>query len=156
LVLFASYLRPHCLRVPPIAELLRHAFRPGLRSWKAHFGLYPFDWQAGWRDDAAELMGDETAKLQVAPVLERLVLPRAKQAINSWLEQLESRSDLSWLIPAHYSAPLAFTTQHASALRSELQRKDWAPNEGNWTFLGGIDQRLLELGFVPEDPLEKG
>jgi hypothetical protein len=100
-------------------------------------------------------MGDETAKVQVAPVLERLVLPRAKQAINSWLEQLESRSDLSWLIPAHYSAPLAFTTQQASALRSELQRKDWAPNEGNWTFLGGIDQRLLELGFVPEDPLKK-
>jgi hypothetical protein len=141
--------------VPPIAELLRHAFRPGLRSWKAHFGLYPFDWQNGWRDDAAELMGDETAKVQVAPVLERLVLPRAKQAINSWLEQLESRSDLSWLIPAHYSAPLAFTTKHASALRSELQRKSWAPNEGNWTFLGDIDQRLLALGFVPEDPLKK-
>jgi Fe2+ transport system protein FeoA len=40
-------------------------------------------------------------------------------------------------------------------LRSELQRKDWAPNEGNWTFLGSIDQRLLELGFVPEDPLKK-
>ena len=155
LVLFASYLRPHCLRVPPIAELLRHAFRPGLRSWKAHFGVYPFDWQTGWRDDAAALMGEETAKLQVAPVLERLVLPRAQQAINAWLEKLESHADLRWLIPAHYSAPLAFSAQQASALRSELQQKNWAPNEGNWTFLSGIDQRLLELGFVPENPLKK-
>ena len=155
LVLFASYLRPHCLRVPPIAELLRHAFRPGLRSWKAHFGLYPFDWQEGWRDDAAELMGDDTAKVQVAPVLERLVLPRAQQAIKTWLEQLESRSELRWLIPAHYSAPVAFTAQDASALRSELQQKNWAANDGNWTFLGGIDQRLLKLGLVPDDPLKK-
>jgi Fe2+ transport system protein FeoA len=30
-----------------------------------------------------------------------------------------------------------------------------SPNEGNWTFLGDIDQRLLALGFVPEDPLKK-
>ncbi len=100
-------------------------------------------------------MGDEIAKIQVAPVLERLVLPRAKQAINSWLEQLESRSNLSWLIPAHYSAPLAFSAQQASVLRSELQQKNWAPNEGNWTFLSGVDQRLLELGFVPENPIKE-
>jgi len=100
-------------------------------------------------------MGDETAKLQVAPVLERLVLPRAQQAINAWLQELESKSNLRWLIPAHYSAPLAFSTQQASALRSELQQKNWAPNEGNWTFLSGIDQRLLELGFVPKNPLKK-
>ena len=117
--------------------------------------MYPFDWQTGWRDDAAALMGDETAKLQVAPVLERLVLPRAQQAINAWLQQLESKSNLRWLIPAHYSAPLAFSTQQASALRSELQQKNWAPNEGNWTFLSGIDQRLIELGFVPKNPLKK-
>jgi hypothetical protein len=83
------------------------------------------------------------------------VLPRAQQAINVWLQQLESRSDLRWLIPAHYSAPLTFTAQQAAALRTELQQKNWAPNEGNWSFLGSIDQRLLKLGVVPEKPLQQ-
>ncbi len=155
LVLFASYLRPYKLRVPGLDELLRHAFRPGLRTGKAHFGLYPFDWQDGWHDDAMNLMGEEEAKLQVAPVLERLVLPRAQRALIAWLEQLESCSDLAWLIPAHYSAPLPFTASHASALQSDLRHKSWATNEGNWTFLANIDQRLLKLGFVPDNPLKK-
>ena len=155
LVLFASYLRPHCLRVPAMAELLRYAFRPGLRSWKAHFGVYPFDWQDGWQEDADALMGDDEAKVQVAPVLERLVLPRAQQAITSWLEQLESLSGLTWVIPAHYSAPLSFSTQQASALRTEIQQKNWAPSQENWEFLSGIDQQLLDLNVVPKNPIIK-
>ena len=156
LVLFASYLRPHCLRVPAMAELLRYAFRPGLRSWKAHFGVYPFDWQDGWQEDADALMGDDEAKVQVAPVLERLVLPRAQQAITSWLEQLESLSGLTWVIPAHYSAPLSFSTQQASALRTEILQKNWAPSQENWEFLSGIDQQLLDLNVVPKNPIIKG
>ena len=156
LVLFASYLRPHCLRVPAMAELLRYAFRPGLRSWKAHFGVYPFDWQDGWQEDADALMGDDEAKVQVAPVLERLVLPRAQQAITSWLEQLESLSGLTWVIPAHYSAPLSFSTQQASALRTEILQKNWAPSQENWEFLSGIDQQLLDLNIVPKNPILKG
>jgi hypothetical protein len=156
LVLFASYLRPHCLRVPAMAELLRYAFRPGLRSWKAHFGVYPFDWQDGWQEDADALMGDDEAKVQVAPVLERLVLPRAQQAITSWLEQLESLSGLTWVIPAHYSAPLSFSTQQASALRTEILQKNWAPSQDNWEFLSGIDQQLLDLNVVPKNPIIKG
>ena len=155
LVLFASYLRPHCLRVPAMAELLRYAFRPGLRSWKAHFGVYPFDWQDGWQEDADALMGDDEAKVQVAPVLERLVLPRAQQAITSWLEQLESLSGLTWVIPAHYSAPLSFSTQQASALRTEILQKNWAPSQENWEFLSGIDQQLLDLNVVPKNPFIK-
>ena len=42
LVLFASYLRPKPLEVPSLLEVIRDAFRPGLRSARAHFGLYPF------------------------------------------------------------------------------------------------------------------
>ena len=56
LVLFASYLRPEPLEVPTLKQVFRHAFRPGLRSAKAHFGLYPFRWKPGWEAAAAELM----------------------------------------------------------------------------------------------------
>jgi hypothetical protein len=152
LVLFASYLRPQPLEIPGLAELVRRAFRPGLRNARAHFGLYPFAWQPGWQADAQRLMGETTPKLQVAPVLERLVLPRARRTLLAWLEQLEALPDLRWLVPAHYSAPLPFTPERVQQLRAELNARAWAPSEGNWSFLGALDQRLLDLKLVPSDP----
>ena len=152
LVLFASYLRPAPLDVPGAVDVIRHAFRPGLRSARTHFGLYPFSWKPGWQDAAATLMGDETPRLQVAPVLERLVLPRAKSALLSWLEMLEELGELRWLVPAHYSAPLVFTPVQVRALMQQFQQREWAPSEGNWEFLGSIDQNRLDLGVVPKLP----
>ena len=156
LVLFASYLRPEPLEVPTLKEVFRHAFRPGLRSAKAHFGLYPFQWTSGWEAAAAELMGEAEPKIQVAPVLERLVLPRAKKSLLDWLEQLGQWSDLRWLVSAHYSAPIGFTTGTLDSLVRDLTERPWAPSTSNWEFLGSIDQRLLDLGVVPEQPRLRG
>jgi hypothetical protein len=156
LVLFASYLRPEPLEVPTLKEVFRHAFRPGLRSAKAHFGLYPFQWTSGWEAAAAQLMGEAEPKIQVAPVLERLVLPRAKESLLDWLEQLGQWSDLRWLVSAHYSAPISFTANTLRSLVQDLTERPWAPSTSNWEFLGSIDQRLLDLGVVPEQPRFKG
>jgi len=152
LVLFASYLRPEPLEVPTLKEVFRHAFRPGLRTAKAHFGLYPFQWMPGWREAASALMGTDAPRLQVAPVLERLVLPRAQSALLHWLEQVAQCDGLRWLVPAHYSAPLAFTSGQCMQLIADLNGRRWAPDYGNWSFLSSIDQRLLELGVVPDQP----
>jgi hypothetical protein len=152
LVLFASYLRPEPLEVPAGPELLRHAFRPGLRSLRAHFGLYPFRWKPGWQAAADGLMGSEAPRLQVAPVLERLVLPRALTSLITWLEDVSRFSDLRWLVPAHYSAPLNFGPEEVETLRKELTKRTWAPDDHNWAFLSSIDQRLLKLGVVPNNP----
>jgi hypothetical protein len=152
LVLFASYLRPEPLVVPSIAEILRHAMKPGLRSPRAHFGLYPFQWEPGWTVAADALMGEQEPHLQVAPVLERLVLPRAQATLLDWLDQLSQLSGLRWLVPAHYSAPLKFTPERIKQLRDQLIQRDWAPSTGSWEFLGSIDQQLLDLGVVPEHP----
>ncbi|CRY91859.1 conserved hypothetical protein [Synechococcus sp. WH 8103] len=156
LVLFASYLRPEPLEVPTLKQVFRHAFRPGLRSAKAHFGLYPFQWTSGWEAAAAALMGEAEPKIQVAPVLERLVLPRAKESLLDWLEQLGQWSDLRWLVSAHYSAPIGFTANTLRSLVQDLTERPWAPSTSNWEFLGSIDQRLLDLGVVPEQPRFKG
>ena len=152
LVLFASYLRPEPLAVPSLPDVLRHAFRPGLRSATAHFGLYPFQWTSGWEAAAAALMGEAEPKIQVAPVLERLVLPRAKESLLDWLEQLGQWSDLRWLVSAHYSAPIGFTANTLRSLVQDMTERPWAPSTSNWEFLGSIDQRLLDLGVVPEQP----
>jgi hypothetical protein len=152
LVLFASYLRPEPLVVPSVADILRQAMKPGLRSARAHFGLYPFQWEPGWNVAADALMGEQEPHLQVAPVLERLVLPRAQATLLEWLDQLLQRPGLRWLVPAHYSAPLNFTPERIKQLRDQLTQRDWAPSTGSWEFLGSIDQQLLDLGVVPEHP----
>ena len=152
LVLFASYLRPEPLEVPGLLDVLRHALRPGLRTGKAHFGLYPFAWRSGWQRDADALMGESAPRIQLAPVLERLVLPRAQGCFVRWLKSLQSHKDIRWLVPAHYSAPVAFNREAIGLLLNETETRDWASSSGNWEFLGSIDQRLLELGVVPKQP----
>jgi len=68
------------------------------------------------------------------------------------LDRVAEHTELRWLVPAHYSAPVSFTPERALALKASLLNRDWAPSTGNWEFLGSIDQRLLDLGVVPETP----
>ncbi len=154
LVLFASYLRPEPLEVPGIGDVLRYAFKSGLRSRRCHFGVYPFAWQVGWQQAAQGLMGEVAPRLQVAPVLERLVLPRARQVFLAWLQELQSHAEVRWLIPAHYSAPVAFGPDRCSELISAIEARPWASDQGNWAFLASLDQQLLDLGVVPASPCE--
>ena len=74
----------------------------------------------------------------------------------SWLHRLIGLDELRWLVPAHYSAPLTFTPETAQQLIVSLQERDWAPSSENWEFLGSIDQSLLDLGVVPDQPVIKG
>jgi len=152
LVLFANYLRPEPLDVPPLAQVLRHSFAPGCRSPRSHFGLYPFRWRPGWEQQAETLIAGGPAGLQVAAVLERLVFPRARTALVGWIEQLASLDGLRALVPAHYDAPVAVTPELLRQLAQELQQRAWAPSKGSWGLLAAIDQLLLRLGLVPEEP----
>ena len=98
-------------------------------------------------------MGETEPRLQIAPVLERLVLPRARAAMETWLEQLLSCVDLQWLVPAHYNAPVRFSSQVAGQYLEAMRSRPWAPSEKNWTFLADLDHQLLKRGVVPKHPL---
>ncbi len=153
LVLFASYLRPEPLAVPPLADLLGQALRPGLRSPRSYFGLYPFRWRPGWQASFEALLEAGRPRLQIAPVLERLVFPRARQPLLAWLRRLGALQEVRWLVPAHYDAPIACSPQQLAALADQIEARPWAPRQGNWAYLAAIDDRLLQLGVVPEQPL---
>ena len=81
------------------------------------------------------------------------MLPRAQETLLAWLRELSDLNGMRWLVPAHYSAPLAFSPERVMTLCDELNARPWAPSEANWEFLGSIDQRLLDLGVVPQQPL---
>jgi hypothetical protein len=152
LVLFANYLRPEPLDLPGLGEVLRQSLAPGCRTARAHFGLYPFRWRAGWEQEALALTGEGQASLQVAAVLERLVFPRCRNALVSWIHELASLEGLRWLVPAHYDAPLSCDSSLLLELAATLEQRPWAPETGSWRFLAGIDQRLVKLGLVPANP----
>jgi hypothetical protein len=154
LALFANYLRPRSLEVPPLAEALRHCLAPGCRDARSHFGFYPFRWQEGWQEDFNALMAAQDHLPQVAAVLERLVFPRQRQALVSWLREVARQGEVRWLIGAHYEAPLAMTAEDFDQLADQITSRPWARNDGPWATLAGIDDTLLKLGLVPDRPLD--
>lgn len=149
LVLFASFLRPESVTVPPWPDLLAPIGQSGSRQARLYFGLYPFRWQPGWEEECAGLIQPGETRLQVAPVLERLVFPRQRPALLAWLRQLAGLEGLAWLVPAHYSAPLPCDGARLEALASELESRPWAPSSRSWTFLANLDRRLVQWRLVP-------
>lgn len=152
LSLFAAYLRPEPLQVPPLQELLAQALQPGCRTPRSYFGLYPFRWQENWEQAFHELQ--QPGRLQVAPVLERLVFPRARPMLLAWLRQLAAAPEVRWVIPAHYDAPVPSSPAELAALADALEQRAWAPRQGNWAYLARLDDWLLRRGVVPKEPLE--
>ena len=152
LVLFASYLRPAPLSLAGWGEVLRHAFAPGLRQPRSHFGLYPFRWHANWEEAFRDLVPQQAPQLHVAPVLERLVFPRCRAALVAWIRSLAELSEIRWLVPAHYEAPVACTPEGLRQLAEELEARTWASDQGSWSTLASIDRTLLKLGLVPAEP----
>lgn len=150
IVLFANYFRPDCIEVPRLPELLAAMGRQGCRTPRAHFGFYPFRWTPGWELEAARLLSDRDPDhpVRLAPVLERLVFPRARQAYQAWLRQLAAMAEVRQLISAHYDAPVALSPEQLLACAEELESREWAPSRGAWQTLAAIDQALLTLGVV--------
>ncbi|MEB3234305.1 MAG: DUF4336 domain-containing protein [Cyanobacteriota bacterium] len=149
LALFASYLRPESLRVPGLAETIQDSLRPGLRNRRSHFGFYPFRWPKGWQDEFVALRAQQSEGLQIAPVLERLVFPRCRRPLVSWLRQLAGLGGIERLIAAHHEAPVPCRGSSLEALATSLEQRRWAADGGSWELLASIDASLLKLGVVP-------
>ncbi len=154
IVLFASFLRPAKLSIPSLSDVFRNAFKPDLRNPKAHFGIYPFSWEQGWEDSTKDLIGKNAPLVQIAPVLERLVFPRAKQAYVDWLDRVATSNGMRWLISSHFNAPLNFSCNDASRLKRKVINSNWAKDSGNWNFLSWLDKKLIQFGVVPKNPLD--
>lgn len=151
LALFASYLRPASLRVPPLVEIMQGALTPGVCNLRSHLGLYPFRWPSNWEEEFNQLLEAGRAGLQVAPVLERLVFPRSRSTLVSWIRALAALPGVSQLIPAHYEAPVTCTASGLENLADHLESRPWAQDGGSWALLSRIDRTLLNLGVVPDN-----
>jgi hypothetical protein len=149
IVLFANYLRPQYLEIRQLFDSLRDSFSPGCRQAKSHFGFYPFQWQPGWQSEVTELLATPGATLLVAPVLQRLVFPRAQVLLVAWIRKLANLPGLCRLISAHYESPVDCGSQQLEELATRLLQRPRSPSQGSWSTLAGIDDLLLKTGIVP-------
>jgi hypothetical protein len=69
-----------------------------------------------------------------------------------WLEQVVGLSELRWVVPAHYDAPVPFSGDERRDLLEQTRQRSWAPEQGDWAYLARIDALLLRSGVVPAEP----
>lgn len=149
IVLFANYLRPATLAVRSLINMLQEMLKTHDRSAVNHFGFFPFLWPQNWEAELDERIAAEPISICVAPVLERLVFVRARGSFVTWLRTLAATADQFTVIPAHYSAPIAVSSQYLFELADHLESRPWAPDQGSWQTLAMIDHLLLRFGVVP-------
>ena len=151
LVLFASYLKPGRLKIPSLGNIFDHSFKKGLINRRSHFGIYPFLWDKDWQDSLHYIMGENSPKLQIAPVLKRLIFPRSREILCDWLESVKNFQGMKYLISAHYSSPISFNKNECDNLLKEVNSENWHKVDENSEFLYNLYQRLYKLGIIPEE-----
>jgi len=154
ILLFANFFQPSSVRIPPWRLIRSDLLAEGNRRARAHFGLYPFRWSEDWEDQVNQLLSnrEETGGVTLSPVLERLVLVRAKDMFLDWLRTLATKEDLRQLVGAHYHAPQPLVAEQVSRYARSLETRPWAPSDGSWQTLAAIDERLVRWGVVPTGP----
>jgi len=151
LVLFASYLRPGRLKIPALNHVLKYAFKKGLRNKRSHFGIYPFLWDENWEDSTKKLIGDDKAKIQIAPVLKKLIFPRSKKLLLEWLIKIKDLKEMRYLVSAHYLSPVLFSEKDCNILLEKIRKEKWDSETEDDKFLGSIYKKLYELKVIPEN-----
>ena len=151
LVLFSSYLRPSKLQIPSLMYVIKYSFRKGLRNRKSHFGIYPFLWDKDWNKSTAEIIGDNYPKIQIPPVLQRLIFPRAKELLSNWLSVVKNFEGMKYLISAHYSSPVNFDEQDCQKLIEEINSDGWNNVSEDNKFLYEFYEGLYKLGVIPKN-----
>ena len=151
LVLFASYLRPSKLKIPSLNHIFKYSFKEGLRNKKSHFGIYPFLWDKDWETSVLEIVGNNSPKLQIAPVLQRLIFPRSKRLLSNWLNIVKNFKGLKYLVSAHYYSPINFSEEDCQKLIKEINSDEWSKKTEDNKFLCNFYERLYKLGVIPEN-----
>jgi hypothetical protein len=144
IVLFAFYFRPQSLGVLPNATALERATQAPDRSRRNYFGWLPWQWTEQWPRSFQAL--HQNGAVQVAPILQTLILNRDRGAVERWLTQI-SQWPIERLIAAHLETPVAATP---STLRAafEILYQPPAANP-DLAFLQTLDDRLTEWGITP-------
>ncbi len=151
LVLFSSFLRPGKLNIPSLSYVIKYSFKKGLRNRRSHFGIYPFLWDKDWERSLVSIMDEDNPKIQIAPVLQKLIFPRAGKLLCEWLEKIKKYEGMNYLVSAHYSSPIIFNEIVCQNLINDIESGVWNASEDDSRFLENFYNRLYKLGVIPKN-----
>jgi Domain of unknown function (DUF4336) len=145
--LFALYFQPSVLNIRKWSQTWRESFTAPLRSRQSYFGIYPFEWQAGWPQSFKDLLDD---RLLVAPILQTLILNRAPSQTIVWVDRV-AQWDFERIIPCHFDAPISTTPAEFRAAFHFLDREaklDAESVDVNAGLLRAIDRQLVRWRLI--------
>ena len=151
LVLFSSFLRPAKLNIPSFKYIIKYSFKKELRNRRSHFGIYPFLWEKDWEDSLISIMDVNQPKIQIAPVLQKLIFPRAKKLLCEWLEEIKEFDGMENLISAHYSSPIIFNKKVCEKLIEDIKSGYWDCSGEDSKFLENFYNNLYKIGVIPKN-----
>lgn len=144
IALFATYFRPGAVEAISLKETIQQSWRAPDRSGRNYFGLYPFRWQANWRDSFNHLWGG--GRPVVAPILQQLILPQAPYQVRAWLDRV-CQWDFTQIIPCHLKAPIGCTAQE---LRRAFEQSDLPKSDIK--FVEELEEFLVSRGIAKPRP----
>jgi Domain of unknown function (DUF4336) len=148
IVLFTFYFVPSALEVTSLKQTIQDARHAPERSQKAYFGLFPFQWQPGWKETFETIRMDGTPI--VAPILKTLILNRAPKETLNWAYQVATWN-FRRIIPCHFAVAEANPQTFLNAF-SFLQKESATPKESesspDYQLLRTLDQKLQQWGIL--------
>lgn len=146
--LFAFYFQPSTLKIRKWSNTWRESFAAPERSRQSYFGIYPFEWQAGWQQGFRDLHAN--GRLLVAPILQTLILNRAPTQTIAWVDRV-AQWDFEQIIPCHFDAPISTTPAEFRSAFDFLDR-DPTLDAGSLDTDGGllreIDRQLVRWRII--------
>uniref|UniRef100_B8HKJ6 DUF4336 domain-containing protein n=1 Tax=Cyanothece sp. (strain PCC 7425 / ATCC 29141) TaxID=395961 RepID=B8HKJ6_CYAP4 len=146
--LFAFYFRPAAVQTIPLPEAFKAAHQSSDRSRRAYFGLFPFAWQPNWESSFTHLRRD--GQLQVAPILQTLILNRASQTVLNWVDRVADWN-FERIIPCHFAAPIAATPQDFRCAFTFLKpgQTSNVATLADFALLSELEETLTRRGITP-------
>jgi len=146
--LFALYFQPSCLKLVDRGVGWREAVKAPDRSSRSYFGWFPFRWQENWPRSFEKLR--KQGQVQVAPILQTLILNRDPQEVRAWVDRVSSWP-FDRIVPCHFDAPVEATPEQ---FRQAFNFLDNPASDSNFpaddlSLLQQIDKRLLQFRIVP-------
>lgn len=149
IALFAFYFQPHNLKVLPVRQSLFLALQSPDRSRHNYFGFLPWQWTEQWQRSFLDL--HHQGAVQVAPILQTLILNRNPQIVERWLREI-SQWPIERLIAAHLTAPISTTPAQLRQAFAFLHEPP--PPKPDFAFLQTLNDRFTRWGITP--PMSPG
>lgn len=146
IVLFALYFRPSALKDINWKKVFKEALKAPERSAKSYFGLFPFQWDEGWKSSFDRLQQD--SPFLVAPILQGVIFNRDPLEVLTWVDRV-AKWGFKRIIPCHFDALIETNCLEFRQGFDFLRGKNQPFDPEDFALIREIDRRLTQFRITP-------